>query len=140
MGSCYLGDHIYKDNIHTDKTCLIEEPRQKNRLGTARYRFSERVGAYTSFTGSKPHRLLPWWFYPTKTITTHNSLNRPIKTSKIYFTYFLFLITKCSMKQSGQQKKIATLLAYHRQRDGRITVKTHNITTASYKRLGRRGA
>ena len=35
MGSCYSGDQIAEDHIHTDiATCDIEEPQQKYRLGT----------------------------------------------------------------------------------------------------------
>ena len=29
MGSCYSGDHIAGDHIHTDITCSNEEPQQK---------------------------------------------------------------------------------------------------------------
>ena len=39
MGRCYSGDSTAEDNIHTDiKTCNIEEPLQKYRLGTVNYR------------------------------------------------------------------------------------------------------
>ena len=42
MGSCYSGEHIAEDLIHTDvTTCNTEEPQQKNRLGT----FSSRLRA-----------------------------------------------------------------------------------------------
>ena len=35
MGSCYSGNHIVGDYIHTDLTTFnIEEPQQKYRLGT----------------------------------------------------------------------------------------------------------
>ena len=35
MGSCYSGDHIAGDQIHTDITsCNIEEPQQKCHLET----------------------------------------------------------------------------------------------------------
>ena len=34
MGNCYSADHIAEDHIHTDITCITEEPQQKNRLGT----------------------------------------------------------------------------------------------------------
>ena len=35
MGSCYSGNHIAKDHIHTDiTTCNTEEPQHKYRLGT----------------------------------------------------------------------------------------------------------
>ena len=34
-GSCYSGDHTAEDHIHTDiTTCNIEEPQQKNPIGT----------------------------------------------------------------------------------------------------------
>ena len=37
MGSCYSGDGIAEDYIHTDiTTCNIEEPQQKYYLGTVR--------------------------------------------------------------------------------------------------------
>ena len=38
MGNCYSTDHIAEDHIHTDITCNIEEPQEKHRLGTVRYR------------------------------------------------------------------------------------------------------
>ena len=42
MSSCYSGDHIAKDHIHTDiTTCNIEEPQQKYRLGTVSNRLLE---------------------------------------------------------------------------------------------------
>ena len=35
MGSCYSGDRITRDRIHTDTTiCGIEEPQQKYHFGT----------------------------------------------------------------------------------------------------------
>ena len=34
MGNCYSTDHIAEDHLHTDITCNIEDPQQKNRLGT----------------------------------------------------------------------------------------------------------
>ena len=35
MGSCYSGDHIIRDHIHTDiTTCNTEASQQKHRLGT----------------------------------------------------------------------------------------------------------
>ena len=34
MGNYNLTNHIAEDHIHTDKTCNIEEPQQKYRLGT----------------------------------------------------------------------------------------------------------
>ena len=34
MDSCYSGDHIVRDQIHTDiTTCNTEKPQQKYRLG-----------------------------------------------------------------------------------------------------------
>ena len=38
MDSCYSGDYIAGDHIHTDITiCNIEEPQQEYRLGTVIY-------------------------------------------------------------------------------------------------------
>ena len=50
MGSCYLGDYIAEDHIHTNITFNIEEPQQKYRLGTASNRLL-RVGALNIIIG-----------------------------------------------------------------------------------------
>ena len=43
MSSCYSDDHIAEDYIHTDITTLnIEEPQQKNRLGTVSIKYREK--------------------------------------------------------------------------------------------------
>ena len=45
MGSCYSGDHIAQDNIHTDITTYnIGEPQQKYRLGTVSNKLLGRGG------------------------------------------------------------------------------------------------
>ena len=47
--SCYSGDCFAGDHIHTDiTTCNIEEPQQKNRLGTVNYRFLVGTGNLTN--------------------------------------------------------------------------------------------
>ena len=53
MDSCYSGDHIAGDFMHTNiTTCNIEEPQKKCRLGMVSNKLL--VGrAYTCFTGSK---------------------------------------------------------------------------------------
>ena len=50
MGSCYSGDHIAEDGIHTDITTFcIEEPQHKYRLRTVTDRFPGGEGL-TCFT------------------------------------------------------------------------------------------
>ena len=45
MGSCYSGDHIARDNIHSSiSTCNTEGPQQKNRLGTANDKINLETG------------------------------------------------------------------------------------------------
>ena len=47
MSSCYSGDHIAEDYIHTDITTLnIEEPQQKNRLGTVSIKFPKNINVW----------------------------------------------------------------------------------------------
>ena len=54
MGSCYSGDHIAGDHIHTGiTTCNIEEPQQKYRLGTVSNRLlGEGIRVQTSPSAS----------------------------------------------------------------------------------------
>ena len=60
MGSCYSGDHILQDHIHTEiKTYNIGEPQQKYRLGTVSNKLLGRGGgrlnykyAQSNFNGS----------------------------------------------------------------------------------------
>ena len=57
MSSCYSGDRIARDHMHTDIiTCKMEEPKQKLRLGGVTNRLRGR--AYTSFNGPKPRPLI----------------------------------------------------------------------------------
>ena len=50
MSSCYLGDHIGGDHIHTDITAYdIKEPQQKYRLGTASNRLLMWEGSLNMF-------------------------------------------------------------------------------------------
>ena len=58
MGSCYSGDQIAEDLVHTDvTTCNTEEPRQK-RVGTVSSILPGGAGGgSTCFTGSKPSSL-----------------------------------------------------------------------------------
>ena len=45
MGSCYSGEHIAGDHIHTDRPAFnTEEPQQKYSLGTVNKRLIEGVG------------------------------------------------------------------------------------------------
>ena len=45
MGSCYSGDHITEDHLHTDKTTgNIKEPQQKYRLGKVSNRLPRERG------------------------------------------------------------------------------------------------
>ena len=45
MGSCYSGDYIAEDHIHTDITiCNIKEPQHKCHLGTVSNRLLGGVG------------------------------------------------------------------------------------------------
>ena len=54
MGIFYSADHIAEDHIHTDITCNIEEPQQKNRLGNVSNRL---LGDLNMFYGTKPSPL-----------------------------------------------------------------------------------
>ena len=48
MGSCYSGNHIAIDHIHTDITaCNVKESQQKYRLGTVSNRLMVGVVALT---------------------------------------------------------------------------------------------
>ena len=46
MGNCYSADHIAEHNMHTDITCNIEEPQQKDHLGTVRNRLLEGLNMF----------------------------------------------------------------------------------------------
>ena len=48
MGSCYSGDHVAEDNIHTViTTCNTEEPQEKCHLGTVSNRMPSCMKEYS---------------------------------------------------------------------------------------------